>query len=420
MDARPDPAPVVRSRAAALLLDAGLIAYAGWCVGFLVARATDGTSFLAHRPLLALAAVPLALLWQATDASLAQRAHRIERRGADGGPATLDRRALAGLLALLEIAALLVPVLLLGLSPAGLAASAGVAVLLATLAARDPLSRSPAERGAGVRTVVVPVPRTAPPSWWRRVNAWVVLALLALTFAVGGLITEVDVRELWVGAGHADPIFRALASPDTSIAGEVATLLVETIYIALLASTLALPFAFVLGFLAASNVTGATRLGAAVHALVRLLLNLTRSIEPVLWAIIFALWVGIGPFAGMLALCLHSVASLAKLYSEAIEGVDPGPVEALRSTGAPPLAVLRWGMLPQVVPALLSFTVYRWDINVRMATILGLVGGGGIGRLLLDSMQLSAWAKVGTIVLGITLVVWAMDHLSARVRRRVG
>jgi phosphonate transport system permease protein len=165
---------------------------------------------------------------------------------------------------------------------------------------------------------------------------------------------------------------------------------------------------------------GASPGGRAAYGLVRLLMNLTRSIEPVLWAIIFALWVGIGPFAGMLALCLHTIASLAKLYSEAIEGVDPGPVEAVRSTGASVLPVLRWGMLPQVVPALLSFTVYRWDINVRMATILGLVGGGGIGRLLLDAMQLSAWAKVGTIVLAITLVVWAMDALSARVRRRVG
>jgi phosphonate transport system permease protein len=192
------------------------------------------------------------------------------------------------------------------------------------------------------------------------------------------------------------------------------------VFIALMASLLALPFAFVLGFVAARNVTGATGPGRLLHGATRALMNLTRSVEPLLWAVIFSLWVMVGPFAGMLALWVHSVASLAKLYSEAIEGVDPGPVEAIRSTGAGTLAVLRWGMLPQVVPALLSFTVYRWDINVRMATILGVVGGGGIGERLVDYMQLSAWSKVGTIVVFVTAVVWLMDLLSARARRHVG
>lgn len=420
MGTRADRTPGARSRAAALVLDAALLAYGAWCVGYVAQRLTGGAPFLERWPLLALAAVPLALLWEATDQSLAQRAYRIERRGPDGGPATLDRRALAAVLALLEIAALLAPVLLLGFSPVGIAASAGVAVVLALAVARDPDRRSFAERAAGVRTVAVPIPRTAPPPWWRRPNAWVVVTLLLLTFVVAGWITEVDLAELWTGAGRPRQVLRDLFSPDASIAREVVGLMVETVYIALLATALALPFAFGLAFLAASNVMGGSLGGRAAYVLVRALLNLTRSIEPVLWAIIFSLWVGIGPFAGMLALCLHTIASLAKLYSEALEGVDPGPVEAVRSTGASALPVLRWGMLPQVTPALLSFTVYRWDINVRMATILGLVGGGGIGRLLLDAMQLGAWTKVGTIVLAITLVVWAMDHLSARVRRRVG
>jgi phosphonate transport system permease protein len=420
MAALPHRPPVARARAAALLLDAALLAYGAWCVGFLVSRLTGEASLLARWPLLALTALPLALVWQVSDRSLAQRAWRLERRGPGGAPATLDRRAFAGVLALAEVAALLAPLLLLGVGPAGLAASAAVGLVLVLSAARDPAGRSWAERLAGLSTVEVPIPRAAPAPWWRRANAWVALTVLLLTFAVGGWITQVDVRELWEGAGRARRLFRELASPDTSIAGQVVTLMIETIYIALLASALALPFAFGLGFLAAANVMGDSRGGRAVYVVVRVLLNLTRSIEPVLWAIIFSLWVGIGPFAGMLALCLHSIASLAKLYSEAIEGVDPGPVEAIRSTGAAALPVLRWGMVPQVLPALISFTVYRWDINVRMATILGLVGGGGIGQLLLESMQFSAWAKVGMIVLVITFVVWLMDMLSARARRRVG
>jgi phosphonate transport system permease protein len=410
-----------RARTSALVLDALLIAYAGWCAGYLSVRlGLAETSFLSRWPRLALVALPLALLWQVGDASLCQRAHRIERRGPGGGPATLDRRAFAGLLAFLEAALLLAPLLLLGAAPAGLALTLLVALALGVPAARDPEGRSWAERAAGLRTVFVPTSRAAPAAWHRRVNAWVVLVLLALTLTVGGFVTRLDLGELWSGAGRVRHVLGELVDPDWSIAGRVLELLVETVYVALLASLCALPFAFVLGFVAARNVTGGTALGRAVHGVTRLLLNLVRSVEPLIWAIVFSVWVMVGPFAGMLALWVHSVASLAKLYSEALEGVDAGPVEAIRSTGAGTLAVLRWGLLPQVVTAFLSFTVYRWDINVRMATILGLVGGGGIGNLLVDYTQLSAWSKLGTIVVFVTAVVWLLDVLSARARRRVG
>ncbi len=148
-------------------------------------------------------------------------------------------------------------------------------------------------------------------------------------------------------------------------------------------------------------------------------MNITRSIEPLVWAIIFILWVGVGPAAGMLALFVHSVAALGKLYCEAIESIDPGPVEAIQATGANALQVLRYGVVPQVIPPFLSFTVYRWDINVRMATILGLVGGGGIGTMLIEYQQMGAWSKVGTIIVFITLVVWAMDWASSKARQKL-
>ena len=147
--------------------------------------------------------------------------------------------------------------------------------------------------------------------------------------------------------------------------------------------------------------------------------DVVRSVEPVVWAIVFCIWVGIGPFAGMLALFVHSVASLAKLYSEAIESIDVGPVEAIRATGANGVQVLRYGVVPQVVLPFLSFTIYRWDINVRMATILGFVGAGGIGKLLVDNQFNGYWSKVGTIVVFIVLVVWAMDWASSRARQRL-
>ena len=116
---------------------------------------------------------------------------------------------------------------------------------------------------------------------------------------------------------------------------------------------------------------------------------------------------------------MHSVAALGKLYSEAIEGIDEGPVEAMRATGARNVHVLRYGIVPQVVPPFLGFTVYRWDINVRMATLLGLVGGGGIGEDLIYYNQIGHWPKVGTVLLFITAVVWIMDIASSKARERL-
>jgi phosphonate transport system permease protein len=394
----------------ALLLDAVLPGYALWCVARLLGPESAPARLLAEHPLLAAVGLPLALLLQVTDASPGQRLLGIRRVAADGASASLERRAFAGVAAAGQLALVLLPAVLLRASGLGLLASGLVALAMLVGWGQDARGRSWAERVAGLATV------PAPP----RPLAWLVLLLLGLTVAVGVEVTQLDLAALWSGAERTSGMWRDLTSPDWSIAGQVVERMVETVFIALMASLLALPFAFVLGFVAARNVTAVNAGGAIVYALVRAVLNVARSMEPLVWAIIFSLWVGVGPFAGMLALWIHSVVSLAKLYSEALEGVDPGPVEAVKSTGARLLPVLRYGMLPQVIPAFLSFTVYRWDINVRMATILGLVGGGGIGGLLLDAQQLGAWSKVGTIVLFITLVVWVMDVFSSAARRRVG
>ena len=206
---------------------------------------------------------------------------------------------------------------------------------------------------------------------------------------------------------------------DPTILPQVLERLVETVFIALLASALALPFAFVLAFVGSRNLGAGSVAGRLGYVLARVVMNVMRSIEPLVWVIIFSLWVGVGSFAGLLALWIHSVAALGKLYSEAIEDIDPGPVEAMRATGAHPAAVLRFGVVPQVVPPFLGFTVYRWDINVRMATILGLVGGGGIGEMLIYYNQVGQWPKVGTILLCITVIVWLMDVASSKARQRL-
>jgi len=257
--------------------------------------------------------------------------------------------------------------------------------------------------------------------FWRTWHGRAVLYALALTLGLGLRITQVDPYALFSSEGLAGAgrIFRALVQPNLAIAGVVFDKMVETIFVALMATVAAVPVAFVLSFAAARNLSRHSAGAMALYSLVRFLANLTRSIEPVLWAIIFSVWVSFGPFGGMLALFVHSVASLIKLYSEQIESVDTGPIEAIEATGAGRLQTIWYAVVPQVVLPYLSYTIYRWDINVRMATIIGLVGGGGVGELLMQYFGLGRYNEVGTIVLFITAVVWTMDWLSAKVREAI-
>ena len=144
--------------------------------------------------------------------------------------------------------------------------------------------------------------------------------------------------------------------------------IIETLFLGLMATTLALFLAMPLSFLGARNLMTHNKVGTSVYYLVCTLFNVLRSIEPLIMAILFAVWVGIGPFAGVLALGLHSTAALGKLFSEQIESIEPGPVEAITATGAHPLQVVLYGVLPLVVPQFLALGFYRWDINVRMST----------------------------------------------------
>jgi len=159
--------------------------------------------------------------------------------------------------------------------------------------------------------------------------------------------------------------------------------------------------------------------GLLIYYVTRTVLNALRSIEPLIMAIVFAIWVSIGPFAGVLALTLHSIAALGKLYSEQVESIDAGPIEAITSTGATRLQTILYGVVPQIVPPYIAFTLYRWDINVRMSTIIGFVGGGGIGFVLQQWINLLQYRKAGVAVLAIAIVVAALDYVSAQARERI-
>ncbi len=158
--------------------------------------------------------------------------------------------------------------------------------------------------------------------------------------------------------------------------------------------------------------------GYTIYSVTRTIMNIVRSIEPIIWAIVAAIWVGLGPFAGTIALTLHTIAALGKLYSEAIESIDPGPLEALRATGSNNLQTIVYAVVPQVLPPFISFTIYRWDINVRLSTIIGFVGGGGIGFILLQWQRLSQWDNVGLAVWLIAITVSVLDFVSSSIRER--
>lgn len=158
--------------------------------------------------------------------------------------------------------------------------------------------------------------------------------------------------------------------------------------------------------------------GLSIYYISRTVFNTLRSIEPLVMAIVFVIWVGLGPFAGSLALGLHTVAALAKLYSEQVESINQGPLEAVRATGATRLQTVVYGVVPQIVAPYISFTMYRWDINVRMSTIIGFVGGGGIGFLLQQNIGLLNYRAAAAQMLAIAIVVASMDYISSRLRER--
>jgi phosphonate transport system permease protein len=195
--------------------------------------------------------------------------------------------------------------------------------------------------------------------------------------------------------------------------------MIETVFLALMATTFGVFVAVPLSFLGARNLMTGTQSGTIIYYAVRTGLNILRSIEPLILAILFVVWVGIGPFAGVLALGLHSIASLGKLFSEQIESINPGPVEAITAVGAKPLQIVFFGVLPQVLLPFLALSFYRWDINVRMSTIIGFVGGGGIGFLLQQWINLLKYNEAGTALLAIAIVVITLDILSAKIRERV-
>jgi phosphonate transport system permease protein len=193
----------------------------------------------------------------------------------------------------------------------------------------------------------------------------------------------------------------------------------ETILLALMGTFFGVLLSVPFSFLGARNLMGSSRLGRVVYSIVRTFFTITRSIEVLILGVIMVVIVGIGSFAGVLAIVVHSIGSLGKLYSESIESIESGPVEAITATGANRVQGVLFSVIPQVIPEFLVVTIFWWDHNVRMSTVLGLVGGGGIGYLLIQYIQLLQYNQAATVLWMIVAVVTAMDYASAALRARI-
>jgi len=207
---------------------------------------------------------------------------------------------------------------------------------------------------------------------------------------------------------------RRMVPPDLDVLPSALAGALITFEIALLGTTVAAIAAVPLGFLSARNVAA-----PPLFHPVRMALNFLRSVDTLVWALLFVAAVGLGPFPGVLAVVAYTTTSLAKLYSEAIEGIDRGPVDAIVATGATQLQVLRFGVLPQVLPLFLSYVLYRLETNIRAATVLGFVGAGGIGFYLQTYLRMIDYPAASTVLLVTVAMVMAVDWISSRLRARL-
>jgi phosphonate transport system permease protein len=234
-------------------------------------------------------------------------------------------------------------------------------------------------------------------------------------FGFGLWWVEFTPARIWSGLGKLGWLFQFLFPPSHGgWLGYFAWSMLETVAMAFLGTLLATLASVPLGFLAARNVV-AQRLP---HFLVRRLLDLLRGVDALIWALVFVSAVGLGPFAGVMALAMSDTGSLAKLFSEAIENAEREQVDGVRASGAGRLAETRFAIWPQVVPVILSNALYYFESNTRSATVLGVVGAGGIGMALADRIRVNNWDEVCFIVIMILVTVSVIDAMSRVLRRR--
>ncbi|WP_328189706.1 phosphonate ABC transporter, permease protein PhnE [Marinobacter sp. OP 3.4] len=264
---------------------------------------------------------------------------------------------------------------------------------------------------------------TSTPVWHYRTPKQTLLrwlgwfSLVALTVLCWQLMTE---NTIWAfvsdAPDQAADIGERMFPPAWGYIGELWEPLWDTINIATLGTLIGVAIAVPVAFLAASNTTPSTRF---VRPLALLVIVASRSINSLIWALLLVAIIGPGLLAGVIAIGLRSIGFVAKLLYEAIEEIDTTQVEAVRATGASGAQVIDYAIVPQILPAFWGISVFRWDINIRESTILGLVGAGGLGIQLSASLATLAWNQVAMIFVVILVTVIASEWVSARVRQAV-
>ncbi|MDX1934350.1 MAG: phosphonate ABC transporter, permease protein PhnE [Capsulimonadales bacterium] len=246
---------------------------------------------------------------------------------------------------------------------------------------------------------------------------YAVLTVAALAWSLSGI--EVSPERIMRGFGQAGHLLTMMfLQPDWSYVAKEDGLLEglrQSVQIAALGTAIAAVLAIPFGVLAARNLYP-----LPIAPLIgKQLLNLIRTFPELLLAIAFIKGIGPGAFAGVLAIGIHSIGMMGKLYAERIETTDKGALESLRAAGASPLEVFVFGIVPEVLPDFLSFTLYRFDLNIRSATVLGIVGAGGIGEKLVFQQMSSNWHTIGVIVMGIIVTILLVDFISGKLRAKL-
>jgi phosphonate transport system permease protein len=264
-----------------------------------------------------------------------------------------------------------------------------------------------------------PATRLSGADGWRRglTTAFhCVLALLGLAIVVQALIVvEARPQDLITGIhGMADIIWRAMP-PDFSKLPAAAWPTLQTVDIALFGTLVGIIIAIPLALLAAANMTPSRYAYYAARAVI----GFTRAVPDLVWALLFVTAVGLGPFPGGLALGVHSVGMLGRLFAETIEQMDMAPIHALELTGARRIQVFSHGIIPSLLPSLLGISLYRLDENIRSSLVLGFVGAGGIGFQLLTAMNLFQYQEVSLLLIIIFVIVLGAERLSAALRERL-
>jgi len=247
-----------------------------------------------------------------------------------------------------------------------------------------------------------------------RASRWVGWVAIIGLFLWSAASTELSAGRLIEGSPYMLDFLRRMVPPDFAVLRHALSGAMQTFQIAVVGTGIAALLALPVAFAAARNVAPSWLFHGA-----RSVLNVFRAIDTLVYALFFVAAVGLGPFPGVLAVVAYTATVLAKLYSEAIEAIDRGPVEAVEASGATRLQVLRWGVLPQLVPQFLSFTLYRFETNIRAAAILGFVGAGGIGFYIQTYLRMLNYPAASTMLLVLIVLVMGVDFASSRLRARL-